>query len=96
MKMKHYKDAQGSVFGYAADGSQDHLIGNKTPISTTELEQLVKQKAEEDFNKLSYVEKRIREYPMITDFVDAWVKNDTTALEAYRQQCLAVKAKYPK
>jgi hypothetical protein len=39
---------------------------------------------------------RIREYPPITDFADAWVKQDEDALEEYRQACLAVKAKYPK
>ena len=26
MQMKHYKDTQGNVYGYALDGSQDHLI----------------------------------------------------------------------
>ena len=44
----------------------------------------------------TYVERRYAEYPPITDFADAWVKNDAVALEAYRQQCLAVKAKHPK
>lgn len=39
---------------------------------------------------------RIREYPPISDFADAWVKQDEVALEEYRQACLAVKAKYPK
>jgi len=39
---------------------------------------------------------RIREYPPLSDFADAWVKQDDVALEEYRQACLAVKAKYPK
>lgn len=26
--MKHYKDANNQVWGFAADGSQDHLIGS--------------------------------------------------------------------
>lgn len=96
MDMKHYKDSQGNIFGYAADGSQDHLIGNKTPIANFEVEQLAKQKAESFFNSLSYAEKRASEYPPMTDFVDAWVKNDQVALEEYRRKCLAVKTKYPK
>lgn len=30
--MKHYIDINGVVYAYAADGSDDALIGNKTPI----------------------------------------------------------------
>lgn len=43
-----------------------------------------------------YKEKRFHEYPPFAWFLDAWVKNDEAGLEAYRQACLAVKAKYPK
>lgn len=96
MNMKHYKDAQGNVYGYAADGSQDHLIGGKTLISFDEAQALGNQKADATFNSLSYSEKRSRMYPPLTDFADAWVKNDQAALEEYRRKCLEVKAKYPK
>lgn len=48
-------------------------------------------------NEINHVRmQRSLEYPPIEDFADAWVKNDTAALEEYRQACLAVKAKYPK
>lgn len=30
--MKHYIDQDGVVYAYELDGSQDHLIGDKTPI----------------------------------------------------------------
>jgi len=30
--MKHYIDQNGVIYAYEADGSQDHLIGGKTPI----------------------------------------------------------------
>ena len=30
--MKHYIDQNGVVYAYEANGSQDHLIGGKTPI----------------------------------------------------------------
>lgn len=30
--MKYYIDQNGNVFGYELDGSQDSLIGDKTPI----------------------------------------------------------------
>ena len=44
----------------------------------------------------AYIEKRKTEYPPIEDYLDAWVKEDTTALDKYKSDCLAVKAKYPK
>ena len=43
-----------------------------------------------------YKELRAKEYPPIEDYVDAVVKDDTEAIEAYIEACLAVKAKYPK
>ena len=43
-----------------------------------------------------YKEFRRREYPPIEDFLDAWVKDDKQALEKYKEDCLTVKAKYPK
>jgi hypothetical protein len=97
MKMKHYKDAQGNVYGYAEDGSQDHLIKlGLTPIQTSEIEGLIRAKQEAKFNAQDYYHKRINSYPELGEFVDAWVKNDQAALEEYRQKCLAIKAKYPK
>lgn len=61
------------------------------------------QEIEEELERLSlertrssYQRKRAPEYPPIADFLDAWVKQDEQALEAYRQQCLSVKNKYPK
>lgn len=44
----------------------------------------------------NYASLRKAEYPPVADFVDAHVKNDTVALKAYVDACLAVKAKYPK
>lgn len=45
---------------------------------------------------LQVVKKRQSEYPPLEDFADAWIKNDESALEEYRQKCLSVKIKYPK
>ncbi len=44
----------------------------------------------------NYRHLRAGEYPPVADFADAIVKGDATALEQYRQQCLAVKEKFPK
>lgn len=43
-----------------------------------------------------YVELREAEYPKIDEYLDAIVKGDVEAEEAYKAKCLAVKAKYPK
>jgi hypothetical protein len=44
----------------------------------------------------SYVEPRKKEYPPVTDYLDAVVKGDLEQQQAYIDACLAVKAKYPK
>ena len=43
-----------------------------------------------------YAELRVAEYPPIENYLDAIVKGDVEAEEAYKAKCLAVKAKYPK
>jgi hypothetical protein len=43
-----------------------------------------------------YASLRRPEYPPFTDYLDAVVKDDAAAIEAYRKACLAVKAHYPK
>ena len=95
--MKHYKDSQGNVYAYAADGSQDHLIKQGlTPIKADEVQPLIEAKQQEEFAKEDYYRKRLYSYPEIGEFLDAWVKGDENALEEYKQKCLEVKAKYPK
>jgi hypothetical protein len=43
-----------------------------------------------------YKIKRMREYPPATQYLDAVVKGDQEAIQAYIDACQAVKAKYPK
>ena len=45
---------------------------------------------------MTYAEKRVAEYPPITDYIDGVVKNDQAQIAKYIADCLAVKAKYPK
>lgn len=99
--MQHYKDANGKLYGFAADGSQDHLKP-KGLISISQ-EEAQRQgiinhakQQEELLASQDYYRRRLMSYPEIGEFMDAWVKNDQAALEEYRQKCLAVKAKYPK
>lgn len=46
--------------------------------------------------ELTYAEKREREYPPITDYLDGVVKGDQAQIDKYIADCQAVKAKYPK
>jgi len=43
-----------------------------------------------------YQELRASAYPPATNYLDAIVKGDTAQAQAYIDECLAVKAKYPK
>lgn len=44
----------------------------------------------------SYKELRAAAYPPITNYLDGVVKGDASQVQAYKDACLAVKAKYPK
>lgn len=57
----------------------------------TELDRLQDLEDTNDYKRL-----RKLEYPPIDDYLDAVVKNDTDAIQAYKDACNAVKLKYPK
>lgn len=44
----------------------------------------------------SYQEKRLKEYPPFSEYLDGMVKGDTAQIKRYIDACLEVKAKYPK
>ena len=44
----------------------------------------------------AYKYKRAKEYPPMADYLDGIVKGDDTQIQKYIDDCLAVKAKYPK
>lgn len=50
----------------------------------------------EAWKKENYWLLRKAEYPPIEEYMDAYVKGNTTAIKAYKDKCLAVKEKYPK
>jgi hypothetical protein len=94
--MKHYKDSNNVIYAYELDGSQDNLIGDKTPITDEEANTIRAQQQAAAFSALSYVQKRQSEYPPFTDYLDGVVKGDQAQIDKYIADCLAVKAKYPK
>jgi L-rhamnose mutarotase len=55
------------------------------------LNQIKKEYEDKEYQRL-----RAKEYPPVTDYLDAVVKDDLEQQQAYIDACLAVKAKYPK
>lgn len=69
-----------------------YLIGDVITIKTAKMldaERRVKMLEET-------LKARMNEYPPITDYLDAVVKGDEIQRKKYIDDCLAVKAKYPK
>ncbi len=91
--MKLFKDASNNVFAYELDGSQDDLIGDKTPITQAEADAIYTQKQQSVFDSLSYKEKRAMRYPSFGDQLDMMFHN---GYEYWKQQIQAVKDQYPK
>lgn len=95
--MKYYKDVNGVVYAYELDGSQDHIIPEgHVGITKDDADSIINATTVAEFENLDHTVKRAQSYPPITDFLDAWVKDNQEALEEYRQKCLEVKARYPK
>jgi hypothetical protein len=96
--MKNYKDpSTNELYAYEADGSQDAYIKEGlVQITDTEAEQIRAAAESIFFKSLTYAQKRVDEYPPITDYIDGIVKGDRAQVQAYVDACLAVKAKYPK
>jgi len=46
--------------------------------------------------ELTYEQKRAKEYPPITDYLDGVVKGNQTQINKYIADCQAIKDKYPK
>lgn len=70
--------------------SEEEIAARKSIAEQAELE------AQAAFDALPYTEKRAREYPPYTDYLDGIVKGDQSQVQAYIDECLAVKSKYPK
>ena len=49
-----------------------------------------------DYNSKQYQRDRAFEYPDFRDYLDGIVKGDNAQVQKYINDCLAVKAKYPK
>lgn len=94
--MKLFKDPDNNIYAYELNGSQDHLIDGKIPITKDEADVIRKSMQQAQFDAMSYADKRRGEYPPATDYLDGIVKGDAAQIRDYINKCLAIKAKYPK
>jgi hypothetical protein len=82
------------MFGYTYEDIIWHDTKNEIPSKeevTAEVDRLVAEYRSTEYQRL-----REKEYPPVTDYLDAVVKGDQVQMQAYIDACLAVKAKYPK
>ena len=92
--MKLFKDSNNTTWAFELDGSQDHLINSDmVPITKEEVEEINHQKQLDEFNALTYAEKRAAEYPPIKDQLDLIFHG---GIDEWRVAIQAVKDKYPK
>ena len=66
-----------------------------TPISIEEIKIKVLE-IQTEYKAKEYQRDRAKEYPNFKDYLDGIVKGDTAQVQKYIDDCLAVKAKYPK
>ena len=79
----------------AEDINQITWLNGTTPIAKeTILNKQAELKAEHDSK--NYQRQRASEYPDLKEYLDGIVKGDDAQIQKYINDCLAVKAKYPK
>ncbi len=79
----------------AEDINQITWLNGTTPIPANEI--LAKQQELiAEYNAKQYQRDRVKEYPDFKEYLDGIVKGDNAQVQKYINDCLAVKAKYPK
>jgi hypothetical protein len=88
--MPHYKDTQNKLHWLDSSEHESYLPTGSVQITDAEAESL------RLVYTPTYAEKRLAEYPPMTDYLDGVVKGNQAQIDKYIADCLAVKAKYPK
>jgi len=88
----HYKSPDNSVH-FLDSADYEHLLPSGS-VQITDAEAATLRAANAPV--LTYAQKRVAEYPPMTDYLDGIAKGDQAQVDAYVAACLAVKAKYPK
>lgn len=90
--MPFYKDTKNQLHFLDDEKDKNLLSSDCEEITVEEADKI----CHASLNKLSIHQMRAANYPPITDFLDAYVKDDKTALKKYKDDCLAVKKQFPK
>jgi hypothetical protein len=90
--MPHYKSSDQQLHWIEDDSLVDVLPKGCVKITEAEADRI----RASSIVPPSYSDLRAAEYPPITDYLDAIVKNDKVAIKTYIDACKAVKDKYPK
>lgn len=81
-----------------AEGTENETItwhGETTPISKADI-QAKQAELQAEYEAQAYSRARASEYPDFREYLDGIVKGDEAQKQKYIDDCLAVKAKYPK
>ena len=92
----HYKDTQNKLHWLDSEEHESYLPQGSVQITDEEADEIRAAEKESIQNALTYAQKRLDEYPPITDYLDGIVKGDQEQVNKYITDCQAVKAKYPK
>lgn len=87
----------GSAFSVSGDVYEGVVwLDTETEMPTKEevIAEASRLKAQKQNEQYKF--KRQMEYPRVEEYLDAVVKGDQEAIQAYIDKCLAIKAKYPK
>ena len=86
--------------GYSNRDGQDLIVEDRVErLPTTEEQVLIDAETlrlETEATANAYKQQREEEYPPHADYLDGIVKGDDAQVQKYIDDCLAVKAKYPK
>ena len=89
-----YPNSQWSMID--EDYSKLTWLDNETPKPALEKLIAERDRLQREYDRTEYKRLRAKEYPPVTEYLDAVVKGDIEQQQAYIDACLAVKAKYPK
>jgi hypothetical protein len=94
--MPHYKDTQNKLHWIDSSEHESYLPAGSVQITDLEVATMRAAEQADAEAVLTYAEKRVAEYPPITDYLDGVVKGNQVQIDKYIADCLAVKTKYPK
>jgi len=88
-------NSKAEVLVNGEDYNQITWLNGTTPINVEDIKaKQVELKAEYQANE--YKRNRAKEYPNFIEYLDGIIKGDDAQIQKYINDCLAVKAKYPK